>query len=59
MENNKTIITSKDLVWIPTSVTIIIEGKKYTGYKAGMEWFIYALEILHLSTLHKESIKIL
>jgi hypothetical protein len=59
MENNKTIIISKDLVWIPTSVTIIIEGKKYTGYKAGMEWFIYALEILHLSNLHKESIKIL
>ena len=59
MENNKTIITSKDLVWVPTSVTIIIEGKEYAGYKAGMEWVIYALEILHLSRLHRESIKIL
>lgn len=52
-------MTSEDLIWTPTSVTIIIEGKEYTGYKAGMEWFIYALEILHLSTLHKESIKII
>jgi hypothetical protein len=52
-------MTSEDLIWIPTSVTIIIEGKEYTGYKAGMDWFIYALEILHLSRIHKESIKII
>jgi hypothetical protein len=52
-------MTSKDLIWIPTSVTIIIEGKEYKGYKTGMDWFIYALEILHLSNLHKESIKII
>ena len=52
-------MTSKDLTWTPTSVTIVIEGKEYTGYKAGMDWFIYALEIFHLSSLHKESIKII
>ncbi len=52
-------MTSKDLIWNPTSVTIIIEGKEYVGYKAGMEWVIYALEILHLSKLHDESIKII
>jgi hypothetical protein len=52
-------MTSEDLIWTPTSVTIIIEGKEYTGYKASMEWFIYTLEILHLSRIHKESIKII
>jgi hypothetical protein len=52
-------MTSEDLTWTPTSVTIVIEGKEYVGYKAGMEWVIYALEILHLSRLHRESIKIL
>lgn len=52
-------MTSKDLSYTPTSVTIVIEGKEYTGYKCGMEWIVYALEAFRLHRIHQESIKII
>ncbi len=52
-------MTSEDLTWTPTSVTIVVEGKEYVDYKPGMEWIVYALEFFRLSKLHKESIKLI
>jgi hypothetical protein len=44
----------EDLIWIPTSVTIVIGEVEYKGYKPGLHWFIYALEICRLSRLGKQ-----
>jgi hypothetical protein len=33
-------IGSQDLVWYPKSVTFIVNGKKYEGYKTPMNYFI-------------------
>jgi hypothetical protein len=52
-------MTSEDLTWTPTSVTIVVEGKEYMDYKPGMEWIVYALEFFRLSKLHEESIKLI
>ena len=52
-------MTSEDLTWTPTSVTIVVDGKEYVDYKPGMEWIVYALEFFRLSKLHKESIKLI
>ena len=52
-------MTSEDLTWTPTSVTIVVEGKEYMDYKPGMEWIVYTLEFFRLSRLHKESIKLI
>ena len=52
-------MTSEDLTWMPTSVTIVVEGKEYVDYKPRMEWIVYALEFFRLSKLHKESIKLI
>jgi hypothetical protein len=52
-------MTSEDLTWTPTSVTIVVEGKEYMDYKPDMEWIVYTLEFFRLSRLHKESIKLI
>jgi hypothetical protein len=52
-------MTSQDLTYTPTSVTIVVEGKEYTDYKSGMVWIIYTLEFFRLWRLHKESIKLI
>ena len=52
-------MTSQDLTYTPTSVTIVVDGKEYVDYKPGMEWIVYALEFFRLSKLHEESIKLI
>ncbi len=52
-------MTFEDISYTPTSVTIIIEGKQYTGYKCGMEWIIYTLEAFRLHRMHQNSIKVI
>ena len=52
-------MTFEDLSYTPVSVTIVIEGKEYAGYKCGMEWIVYALEAFRLQRLHDQSIKII
>jgi hypothetical protein len=36
-------------IFKPTSITLIVNGKKYDGYKAPMDLFTYSIEILRLN----------
>ncbi len=36
-------------IFKPTSITLIVNGKKYEGYKATMDLFTYTIEILRLN----------
>jgi hypothetical protein len=40
----------KDLgIFKPTSITLIVNGKKYDGYKTPMDLFTYSIEFLRLN----------
>jgi hypothetical protein len=38
----------KDLVWYPSSITIIVYGKEYKNYKSNMTLFDVSIEIIRL-----------
>lgn len=38
-------------IWTPTSITFIVNGKKYEGYPAPMSLFAMSLELIRLSKL--------
>jgi|GEM_PF-5046528 len=38
----------KELVWYPSSITIIVYGKKYKNYKPNMTLFDVSIEMIRL-----------
>ncbi len=42
-----------DLVWYPKSVTFIVNGKKYEGYKTPMSYFIATIIWINLNNQNK------
>ena len=43
----------KELVWYPKSVTFIVNGKKYEGYKTPMNYFIACITWINLHNQNK------
>ena len=43
--------TNKLGVWIPTSITFIVNGRKYEGYPSPMSLFAISLELSRLNRL--------
>jgi hypothetical protein len=49
----------KDLVWYPSSITIIVYGKEYKNYKVPMSLFSLTIEMIRLKQGLKQDIEIL
>ena len=41
------------LVWYPKSITFIVNGKKYEGYKTPMNYFIALITLINLINKNK------
>ncbi len=44
---------SENLIWYPKSVTFIVNGKKYEGYKTPMNYFIACIIWFNLINQNK------
>jgi hypothetical protein len=44
---------SPELIWYPKSVTFIVNGKKYEGYKTPMNYFIATIIWINLINKNK------
>lgn len=49
----------KELVWYPSSITIMVYGKEYKNYKVPMSLFSYTIEIIRLKQNLNQDIELL